>query len=110
MKVHFQKLTYRPHGEKGQDMNAIIGMENAGFTIIDAKNTSGDYGYAIGKNEHKSYVTWMYNNRDNRTVSFSQGHYFTCNPDAPARTKAEAYADYYRRLADTYDSIAKYGY
>ena len=86
-------------------MNAIIGMENAGFTIIDAKNTSGDYGYAIGKNEHKSYVTWMYDNRDNRTVSFSQGHYFTCNPDAPARTKAEAYADYYRRLADTYDSI-----
>lgn len=25
------------------------------------------------------------------------------------RTKAEAYADYYQRLADTYDSIAKYG-
>ena len=110
MKVHFQKLTYRLHGEKGQDMNAIIGMENAGFTIIDAKNTNGGFGYAIGKNEHKSYVTWMYDNRDNRTVSFSQGHYFTCNPDAPARTKAEAYADYYRRLADTYDSIAKYGY
>ena len=63
-------------------------MENAGFTIIDAKNTSSDYGYAIGKNEHKSYVTWMYDNRDNRTVSFSQGHYFTCDPDAPARTKA----------------------
>ena len=110
MKVHFQELTYRPHGEKGQDMNAIIGMENAGFTIIDAKNTSGDYGYAIGKNEHKSYVTWMYDNRDNRTVNFSQGHYFTCNPDAPARTKAEAYADYSRRRADTYDSRAKYGY
>ena len=90
-------------------MNAIIGMENAGFTIIDAKNTSSNYGYAIGKNEHKSYVTWMYDNRDNRTVSFSQGHYFTCDPNAPARTKAEAYADYYRRLADTYDSIAKYG-
>ena len=110
MKVHFQKLTYRLHGEKGQNMNAIIGMENAGFTIIDAKDTSGGFGYAIGTNEHKSYLTWMYDNRDNRTVSFSQGHYFTYNPDAPARTKAEAYADYFRRLADTYDSIAKYGY
>lgn len=109
MKVHFQKLTYRLHGEKGQNMNAIIGMENAGFTIIDAKNTSSDYGYAIGKNEHE-YVTWMYYNRDNRIVSFNQGHYFVRNPDAPARTEAEAYADYYRRLADTYDSIAKYGY
>lgn len=110
MKVHFQKLTYRLHGEKGKDMNAIIGMENAGFTIIDAKNTNSSFGYAIGKNEYASYVTWMYDNRDNRTVSFSQGHYFTHNPDAPARTEAEAYADYYRRLADTYDSIAKYGY
>lgn len=89
-------------------MNAIIGMENAGFTIIDAKNTSSEYGYAIGENEY-TYVTWMYENRDNRTVSFSQGHYFARNPDTPARTKAEAYADYYRRLADTYDSMAKYG-
>lgn len=109
MKVHFQKLTYRLHGEKGQDMNAIIGMENAGFTIIDAKNTSSDYGYAIGKNEYE-YVTWMYYNRDNRTVSFNNGHYFIREPDAPARTEAEVYADYYRRLANTYDSIAKYGY
>lgn len=90
-------------------MNAIIGMENAGFTIIDAKNTDSDFGYAIGCNEYE-YVTWMYDNRDNRTVSFSHGHYFRCNPDAPARTKAEAYADYFRRLADAYNSIAKYGY
>ena len=90
-------------------MNAIIGMENAGFTIIDAKNTHSDYGYAIGKNEYE-YVTWMYHNRDNRTVSFYDGHYFAHNPDAPARTEAEAYADFYRRLADTCDGIAKYGY
>lgn len=109
MKVHFQKLTYRLDGEKGQDMNAIIGMENAGFTIIDAKNTHSNYGYAIGRNDYE-YVTWMYLNRNDRTVSFNQGHYFARNPDAPARTEAEAYADYYRRLADTYDSIAKYGY
>lgn len=109
MKVHIQKLTYRLHGEKGQDMNAIIGMENAGFTIIDAKNTYGDYGYAIGRNDYE-YVTWMYRNANNRTVEFYHGHYFIRKPDAPARTEAEAYADYYRRLADTYDSIAKYGY
>lgn len=109
MKVHIQKLTYRLDGEKGQDMNAIIGMENAGYTIIDAKDTNSDCGYAIGKNEYE-YVTWLYHNRDGRTASFYQGHYFVCNPDAPARTKAEAYTDYYRRLADTYDSIAKYGY
>ncbi len=69
-------------------MNAIIGMENAGFTIIDAKNTSGDYGYAIGKNEHKSYVTWMYDNRDNRTVSFSQGHYFHMQPRCTRKDKS----------------------
>lgn len=89
-------------------MNAIIGMENAGFTIIDAKNTHSDYGYAIGKNEHE-YVTWMYRNRDNRTVTFYQGHHITRDPDAPARTEAKAYADYYRRLADAYNNIAKYG-
>ena len=58
MKVHIQKLTYRLHGEKGQEMNAIIGMENAGFTIIDAKNTHSNYGYAIGRNDYE-YVTWM---------------------------------------------------
>lgn len=107
--MHIQKLTYRLHGEKGQDMNAIIGIENAGFTIIDAKNTSSNYGYAIGRND-KEYVTWMYRNADERTVEFYHGHYFMRNPDAPARTDAEVYADYYRRLADTYDSIAKYGY
>ena len=107
--MHFQKLTYRLDGEKGQDMNAIIGMKNAGFTIIDAKNTHSDYGYAIGRND-KEYVTWIYRNADNRTVEFNNGHYFIRKPDAPARTEAEVYADYYRRLADTYDSIAKYGY
>lgn len=96
-------------GEKEQEMNAIIGMENAGFTIIDAKDISDNYGYAIGINDHE-YVTWMYLNRNDRTVSFNQGHYFIRNPDAPARTKAEVYADYYRRLANTYDDIAKYGY
>ena len=53
MKVHFQKLTYRLHGEKGKDMNTIIGMENAGFTIIDAKNTNGGFGYAIGKKQKR---------------------------------------------------------
>ena len=109
MKVHFQKLTYRLDGEKGQSMNAIIGMENAGFTIIDAKNTHSDCGYAIGRNEYE-YVTWLYRNKDDRNVHFYYGHYFARNPDAPARTEAEVYADYYRRLADTYDSIAKYGY
>ena len=107
--MHIQKLTYRLDGEKGQDMNAIIGMENAGFTIIDAKNTHSDCGYVIGKNENK-YVTWLYKNSNNGNVYFYYGHYFVRNPDAPARTEAKAYADYYRRLADTYDSIAKYGY
>lgn len=90
-------------------MNDIIGMENAGFTIIDAKNTDGNYGYAIGKNNHE-YVTWIYRKENNRTVTFNQGHYFINNPDAPARTEAEVYADYYQRLANAYDSIAKYGY
>lgn len=90
-------------------MNAIIGMKNAGFIIIDAKNTYSNYGYAIGRNDLE-YVTWMYRNEDNRTVEFYHGHYFIRKPDAPAKTEAEAYADYYRRLADTYDSIAKYGY
>lgn len=90
-------------------MNAIIGMENAGFTIIDAKNTHSDYGYAIGKNDCE-YVTWMYHNRDNRTPSFYHGHYIWKNPDSPARSEAKAYADYYQRLAETYNNIAKYGY
>lgn len=52
----------------------------------------------------------MYLNRNDRTVSFNSGHYFARNPDAPTRTEAEAYADYYRRLANTYDDIVKYGY
>lgn len=90
-------------------MNAIIGMENAGFIIIDAKNTSSDYGYAIGKNEHKSYVTWMYDNRDNRTVSFSQGHYFPIDVDSPYKSAAKALADYHSRIADAFDKLAKYG-
>lgn len=90
-------------------MNAIIGMKNAGYTIIDAKNTHSDYGYAIGRNDYE-YVTWMYRNTDNRTVSFYYGHYFTYNPEAPARAEAEAYTDYYRRLADAYNAIAEYGY
>lgn len=35
MKVHFQKLTYRLHGEKGQDMNAIgnITMERGKTSV-----------------------------------------------------------------------------
>ena len=89
-------------------MNAIIGMKNAGFTIIDAKRTDGDYGYAIGRNDLE-YVTWMYHSKDDRTASFYHGHYFPIDIDSPFKSAAKALADYHSRIADAFDTLAKYG-
>lgn len=89
-------------------MNAIIGTKNAGFTIIDAKRTDGDYGYAIGKNELE-YVTWMYHSEDDRTADFYHGHYFPIDADSPFKSAAKALADYYSRIANAFDTLAKYG-
>ena len=90
-------------------MNAIIGMENAGFTIIDAKYTQGEYGYAIGRNKHE-YVTWMYCNRNDRTVNFYYGNYFPIDIDSPYKSAAKALADYYSRIAEAFNNLAKNGY
>lgn len=77
-------------------MRAVIGYENAGYTIINATYTGENSGYAIGKND-LTYVTWWFTTY--KGIEFYFGHYIPIDPDAPARARAEAYADYHKRLA-----------
>lgn len=88
-------------------MTGIIGTKNAGFTIIEAMRTSENTGYAIGKTENQ-YVVWWF--CEGKGIDFYHGHYFPIDCDAPFKSRMQAKADYCRRLADTYENQAKYGY
>lgn len=88
----------------------IIGHINAGFTIIEEQYTDGTHGYVLGKSGTQ-YVTWWFNERGvGGTPDFYHGNYFSIDPDAPGKSRAKAYADYYRRLSEALEQIAKYGY
>ena len=88
-------------------MRTVIGYENAGYTIIEATYTGENGGYAIGKNDLE-YVTWWFN--IGQGIDFYHGHYILIDPDAPAKARADAYADYFKRLAKAYEDLSKYGY
>lgn len=88
-------------------MRAVIGFENAGYTIIETTYTEENEGYVIGKSEW-SYVTWWF--CTGQGINFYHGHYIPIDPDAPAKARAEAYADYHERLAKAYKNLSKYGY
>lgn len=90
-------------------MTAVVGTRNAGFDIIEAEYTDGTHGYALGRSGTQ-YVTWWFTNCDNTRISFYHGNYFPIDPDAPGKSAARAQADYHRRLADSFNSMAKYGY
>lgn len=89
-------------------MGKVIGMRNAGFDIVEATRTTGNHGYCIGKNKNE-YVTWWYTETTYDEVYFHYGHYFRIDPDSPAKTRAAVRADYYRRLADTFETLVQYG-
>lgn len=89
-------------------MLGIVGRKNAGFTIIKEEYNSQDSGYCIGQKE-REYVTWYFRiSPDETGVDYHMGHYFSINPDSPYKSKCAAMADFYHRLADTYDTQAKY--
>lgn len=79
---------------------AIIGYQNAGFDIIEAAYVTPLRGICLGKSKAQ-YVTWHFQVDDGgKDISFYFGHYI---PGTGALPRAEAYADYYGRLADYYD-------
>ena len=69
-----------------QDLAAIIGKEESGYIIKQARvkrgtfTDSDHYGIALGQNRHTGlYVTWQFHLEDERP-SFYWGHYIE-NPD-----------------------------
>lgn len=91
-------------------MNKVVGMENAGFTIIEAKSYDMLHGYCIGRSENQ-YVTWMYCEKaDGQDVSFYHGNYFPIEWPLPMKASTKAYADYYRRLAESFQTMSECGY
>ena len=85
----------------------VIGVKNAGFTIIDEIRTGPNKGYALGATENQ-YVTWWY--CTGTGIDFYHGHYVPIDHDAPMKSKAKAYADLHRRAADTFEQQSHYGY
>ena len=88
-------------------MKAMRGAKNAGYTIIGEEYIEQDHGYVIAKNRTE-YVTWRFVNRGDE-ASYYGGHYFPIDIDSPMKSAAKAFADYHNRIADAYDTLAKYG-
>lgn len=90
-------------------MLGIVGRKNAGFTIIKEAYTSQNCGYCIGQ-KAREYVTWWFRiATDESRVDYSMGHYIPIDPDAPFKSKCTAMADFYKRLTETFEMMAKYG-
>ena len=86
----------------------IVGMENAGFKIIEAEYIDFESGYCLGW-QYSQYVTWWFKVSRGNDVSFYTGHYHPIDFEASARCKYAAYADYHQRLMTSYGNMAKYG-
>lgn len=70
-----------------QDLDALIGMTQNGYTIIRAREKRGGfsdsdhYGIALARSESGNYVTWQFHTEDGE-ISFYWGHYHTENEEA----------------------------
>lgn len=91
-------------------MRGLIGYENAGYQIIEAKFYNGTNGYCIGKTK-EMYVTWWFAWADeSKLPTFYHGHYFQIDHDAPLRSAAQVAEDYHRRLMEAFKNIKIYGH
>ena len=88
-------------------MEVKRGTRNGSYTILEAKYIERDHGYVIAKNKME-YVTWRFVNQG-LNISYYGGHYVQIDHDSPTKSMAQAYADYHSRIADAYNTLAKYG-
>lgn len=73
-------------------------MTNAGYTIMDMVRTSPngkrDEGFALGRRDGSTWVTWCYVRDPGKSPDFFWGHYYD--------DERTAKADFYRRLAEEF--------
>lgn len=83
-------------------MGTLIGHNNAGHTIIAAEYVTNVAGIVLAESAHQ-YVTWCFTHFVGQPVSFDHGHYFV---GIDPIHRAEAYADYHKRISGYYACIA----